>query len=159
MSGAASRGGCSVSALPRSRPRSRPCSCPAASSVRRPPEPEEIRHQALEGVTLDHPWKAGQAAQGEVLDDWLASFRRQHARFAGARSADRESGFARRGVAHAPGRRLLVQARAPLFPAWASPAPAASRIRRRRRSELGPAGRGRSRVLGARPVGPGTLRA
>src|SRR3954465_8496404 len=42
--------------------------------VRRPPEPEEIRSQALAGVTLDHPWKAGQPAQGEVLDNWLASF-------------------------------------------------------------------------------------
>jgi NodT family efflux transporter outer membrane factor (OMF) lipoprotein len=85
--------------------------------VRRPPEPEEIRHQALEGVQLDHPWKAGQPAQGEVLDDWLASFRDNTldalVREALVANPDLHVAAARMYQAG----QLLVQARAPMFPA------------------------------------------
>lgn len=70
----------------------------------------------MEGVALDHPWKAGQAAPGDVLDNWLASFgdstldslvhealvANPDLRVAGARMQQAAE--------------LLVQARAPLFP-------------------------------------------
>lgn len=82
-----------------------------------PPEPEEIRQQALGGVALDHDWKAGLPAPGAVQDNWLANF--------GDTTLDalvhealvanpdlRVAGARMRQAAE-----LLVQARAPQLPA------------------------------------------
>src|SRR5262245_31084614 len=38
------------------------------------PKPEEIRQQGLGSVKVDHPWKAGAAGEGNVQDNWLATF-------------------------------------------------------------------------------------
>lgn len=90
----------------------------AAGCVTKPaPDPQEIRQQALGGVALDHPWKAGLPADGDVQDKWLASFgdstldalvhealvANPDLRVAGARM--RQSA------------QYLIQARAPQFPA------------------------------------------
>jgi multidrug efflux system outer membrane protein len=89
----------------------------SACVTRPPPEPEEIRQQALGTVALDHPWKAGLPAEGAVQDNWLASFgdstldalvrealvANPDLRVAGARMRQAEQ--------------YLVQARAPQFPA------------------------------------------
>jgi outer membrane protein, multidrug efflux system len=85
--------------------------------VANPPPPEDIRKQALGNVTLDHPWKAGEAAAGTVQDNWLATF--------GDSTLDslvREALVANPDLRVAAARmrqagELLVQARAPLFPA------------------------------------------
>ena len=45
-----------------------------AGCVSPPPEPQEIRKQALGEVQLDGAWKSGAAAQGTVQDNWLATF-------------------------------------------------------------------------------------
>ncbi len=82
-----------------------------------PPEPEQIRHEALGGVTLDHPWKAGAESQDAVQDNWLATF--------GDPTLDalvREALVANPDLRIASSRmrqagELLVQARAPQFPA------------------------------------------
>jgi NodT family efflux transporter outer membrane factor (OMF) lipoprotein len=90
----------------------------AAGCVTGPaPPPDEIRQQALGGVALDHPWKAGLPAQGTVQDNWLASF--------GDSTLDalvREALVANPDLRAAAARmrqaaEYLVQARAPQFPA------------------------------------------
>jgi NodT family efflux transporter outer membrane factor (OMF) lipoprotein len=82
-----------------------------------PPPPDEIRGQALGAVKIDHPWKAGTAAAGTVQDNWLATF--------GDSTLDalvREAITANPDLRVAAARmkqsaELLVQARAPMFPA------------------------------------------
>ena len=93
--------------------------CLAAGCVTRPPpEPQEIRRQALgDAVTLDRPWKSGLPAQGTVQDNWLASFGDSTldslVREALAANPDlRVAGARMRQAAQ-----YLVQARAPQFPA------------------------------------------
>jgi NodT family efflux transporter outer membrane factor (OMF) lipoprotein len=81
------------------------------------PPPDEIRSQALEGIALDKPWKAGVPAAGAVQDNWLATFGDATldalVREALAANPDlRVAGARMRQAAE-----LLVQARAPLFPA------------------------------------------
>jgi multidrug efflux system outer membrane protein len=81
------------------------------------PKPEEIRHDALGSVTVDHPWKAGAVSQDVVQDNWLATF--------GDTTLDalvREALVANPDLRIASSRmrqasELLVQARAPQFPA------------------------------------------
>ena len=81
-----------------------------------PPEPAEIRKQALGNVALDHPWKSGAAAEGTVQDNWLASF--------GDSTLDslvREALVANPDLRVAAARmrqagEYLVQARAPMYP-------------------------------------------
>jgi NodT family efflux transporter outer membrane factor (OMF) lipoprotein len=81
-----------------------------------PPPPDEIRAQALKGVALDQPWKAG-AAAGAVQDNWLATFGDSTldalVREALAANPDLRVAGARMRQAN----ELLVQARAPMFPA------------------------------------------
>jgi NodT family efflux transporter outer membrane factor (OMF) lipoprotein len=82
-----------------------------------PPKPAEIRQQGLGSVALDHPWKAGLPAQGAVQDNWLATF--------GDPTLDalvHEALVANPDLRIAASRmrqagELLVQARAPQFPA------------------------------------------
>ena len=89
----------------------------AGCITRPPPAPEEIRSQALGNVALDHPWKAGQAAQDAVQDNWLATF--------GDPTLDslvHEALLANPDLRAAAARmrqsaELLVQARAPQMPA------------------------------------------
>jgi outer membrane protein, multidrug efflux system len=88
-----------------------------AGCVSPPPEAPEIRKQALGAVPLDHPWKAGAAASGAVQDNWLASFNDST-----LDSLVREALTANPDLRVAASRmrqagELLVQARAPLFPA------------------------------------------
>jgi multidrug efflux system outer membrane protein len=81
------------------------------------PKPEEIRHDALGSVTVDHPWKAGPVSQDVVQDNWLATF--------GDATLDalvHEALVANPDLRVASSRmrqasELLVQARAPQFPA------------------------------------------
>jgi outer membrane protein, multidrug efflux system len=42
--------------------------------VTAPPPPVDIRKQAMDQVTVDHPWKAGAMSTDTVQDNWLASF-------------------------------------------------------------------------------------
>src|SRR3954471_4351580 len=89
----------------------------AAGCVSPPPAAPEIRKQALGTVTVDHPWKAGAAASGAVQDNWLASFNDST-----LNSLVREALIANPDLRVAASRmrqagELLVQARAPLFPA------------------------------------------
>jgi NodT family efflux transporter outer membrane factor (OMF) lipoprotein len=89
----------------------------AGCMTRPPPPPEQIRKDALGSVALDHPWKADPAAQGAVQDNWLATF--------GDPTLDalvREALVANPDLRVAAARmrqagELLVQARAPQFPA------------------------------------------
>src|SRR3954468_9376854 len=85
--------------------------------TRPPPPPEQIRKDALGSLALDHPWKAGDAAQGTVQDNWLASF--------GDSTLD---ALVREALAANPDLRVaasrmrqaaeyLVQARSPQYPA------------------------------------------
>jgi NodT family efflux transporter outer membrane factor (OMF) lipoprotein len=85
--------------------------------TRPPPEPAEIRRQALGSVTLDHPWKAGEVAQGTVQDNWLATFNDStlDALVREALNANPDLRVAASRMRQAG--ELLVQARAPLFPA------------------------------------------
>ena len=46
----------------------------AGCVTKAPPEPEEIRAQALGNINLDRQWKSGTPATGAVLDNWLATF-------------------------------------------------------------------------------------
>jgi outer membrane protein, multidrug efflux system len=82
-----------------------------------PPKPEEIRQQGLGNVTLDHPWKAGQPAQGAVQDNWLATFNDStlNALVHEALVANPDLRIAASRMRQAA--ELLVQARAPQFPA------------------------------------------
>lgn len=89
----------------------------AGCITRPPPAPEQIRKDALGSVTLDHAWKAGDAAQGTVQDNWLATF--------GDPTLDalvREALAANPDIRVAGARmqqaaQYLVQARAPMYPA------------------------------------------
>lgn len=89
----------------------------AGCMTKPPPPPDEIRSQALKGVTLDRPWKAGVPAAGAVQDNWLASFGDSTldalVREALAANPDLRVAGARMRQAN----ELLVQARAPMFPA------------------------------------------
>jgi NodT family efflux transporter outer membrane factor (OMF) lipoprotein len=88
----------------------------AGCVTKAPPPPEEIRAQALGGVKLDQPWKAGAPATGAVQDNWLATF--------GDSTLD---ALVREALAANPDLRVanarmrqsaehLVRARAPMFP-------------------------------------------
>jgi NodT family efflux transporter outer membrane factor (OMF) lipoprotein len=82
-----------------------------------PPKPEEIRKQGLGTVALDHPWKADASAQGAVQDNWLATFNDSI-----LNSLVHEALLANPDLRVASARmrqsrELLVQARAPQFPA------------------------------------------
>jgi NodT family efflux transporter outer membrane factor (OMF) lipoprotein len=84
-----------------------------------PPKPEEIRHQGLGSVALDHAWKAGEPAAGAVQDNWLASFNDST-----LNSLVQEALVANPDLRIAASRmrqaaELLVQARAPQMPAVA----------------------------------------
>jgi NodT family efflux transporter outer membrane factor (OMF) lipoprotein len=91
----------------------------AGCMTRPSPPPAEIRSQALGSMALDHPWKAGEPAAGTVQDNWLATF--------GDPTLDalvREALVANPDLRVAAARmrqagELLVQARAPQFPAVA----------------------------------------
>jgi len=89
----------------------------AGCMTKPPPPPDEIRSQALKGVALDQPWKAGVPASGAVQDNWLASFGDSTldalVREALAANPDLRVAGARMRQAN----ELLVQARAPMFPA------------------------------------------
>jgi NodT family efflux transporter outer membrane factor (OMF) lipoprotein len=89
----------------------------AGCVTRPPPAPDEIRTQALGQVTLDHPWKAGQSADGSVQDNWLATFGDSTldalVREALAANPDLRAAAARMRQSA----ELLVQARAPQLPA------------------------------------------
>ena len=82
-----------------------------------PPKPEEIRQQGLGSVPLDHPWKAGLPSQGAVQDNWLASFNDStlNALVHEALVANPDLRIAASRMRQAS--ELLVQARAPQFPA------------------------------------------
>lgn len=82
-----------------------------------PPPPEEIRHQALAGVSLDHPWKAGTVGEGAVLDDWLATFgdTTLNTLVDEALKANPDLHVAATRMLQAA--EYLTQARAPMFPA------------------------------------------
>ena len=91
----------------------------AAGCVADPPPPQEIRQQALGGVALDHPWKSDQSAQGTVQDNWLATFGDStlDALVHEALVANPDMRVAASRMRQAA--QLLVQARAPQFPAVA----------------------------------------
>jgi len=82
-----------------------------------PPKPEEIRQQSLGSVAVDHPWKAGAAAPGAVQDNWLATFNDAtlDALVHEALVANPDLRIAASRMRQAG--ELLVQARAPQFPA------------------------------------------
>jgi NodT family efflux transporter outer membrane factor (OMF) lipoprotein len=82
-----------------------------------PPEPDEIRAQSIGNIKLDGPWKAGVPAAGAVLDNWLATFgdTQLDALVREALAANPDLGVAASRMRQAG--ELLVQARAPMFPA------------------------------------------
>src|SRR5690349_546548 len=82
-----------------------------------PPPPEEIRHQALGAVALDHPWKAGQAAEGTVQDNWLATFGDPTLDALVREALTANPDLRAAGARMRQAAEYLVQARAPQFPA------------------------------------------
>jgi NodT family efflux transporter outer membrane factor (OMF) lipoprotein len=82
-----------------------------------PPEPEEIRAQALGNINLDRPWKSATPATGAVLDNWLATFgdTQLDTLVHEALAANPDLGIAASRMRQA--NELLIQARAPMFPA------------------------------------------
>jgi len=89
----------------------------AGCMTKPPPPPDEIRSQALGTVKLDQPWKSGVPAPGAVQDNWLASFGDStlDALVREALTANPDLRIA--GARMRQANELLVQARAPLFPA------------------------------------------
>ena len=140
---------------------SRRCRRAAAVGLRTgpPPAPEEIRQQALGSCGTRSSLEGRPACRGRGSGQLAGDFRRQHARCAGARSVGGQSGPARRRRTHAPGRAIPgAGARSAISVRRHRRHWRRQGFRRRRRSQLGAAGRGRRRFMGARSLGSRALR-
>lgn len=84
-----------------------------------PPKPEEIRQQGLGNVALDHPWKSGQAAAGDVQDNWLTTFGDSTLNSLVHEALTANPDIRVAGARMRQAAEYLVQARAPQFPAVA----------------------------------------
>ena len=99
----------------------------AGCALKTPPDPAELRRQALPNLQVPETWASHSALGGSVQEGWLATFQRPDAQPAGRGGARLQRRSARGRRARGAGRRLRARRRRPgcILPSTCSRAAAA----------------------------------